>query len=279
MGLAPGRGRLARAAAHRRPGRGRRRAGRRGRRRRRRPGRARALDRHRRRHPAAHHRRRAGRARRPTPPRWRSSPCPGPYAVAEAADAIAAGRSVLVFSDGVPVEHEVALKRAAHDAGVLVMGPDCGTAIVSGVALGLRQRRPARAGRAWSPPPAPAPSRSPACSTWPASASRTCSASAAATCPRPSAGWPPSTRSPPSTPTRPPSGCCWCPSRRRRRSRQSVDGRRGRTLGAGALRRPLARDARPDRRRRGAAGRHGPGRARPGRRARDLPKPRFRARP
>src|SRR5687767_1516910 len=41
---------------------------------------------------------------------------PGQYAVAEAADAIAAGRSVLVFSDGVPVEHEVALKRAAHDA-------------------------------------------------------------------------------------------------------------------------------------------------------------------
>src|SRR3954454_11923063 len=62
---------------------------------------------------------------------------PGSYAVAEAADAIAAGRSVLVFSDGVPVEHEVALKRAAHDAGVLVMGPDCGTAIVSGVALGF----------------------------------------------------------------------------------------------------------------------------------------------
>ncbi|MGY1741451.1 MULTISPECIES: FdrA family protein [unclassified Blastococcus] len=62
---------------------------------------------------------------------------PGPYAVAEAADAIAAGQSVLVFSDGVPVEHEVALKRAAHDAGVLVMGPDCGTAIVSGLALGF----------------------------------------------------------------------------------------------------------------------------------------------
>jgi FdrA protein len=62
---------------------------------------------------------------------------PGAYAVAEAADAIAAGRSVLIFSDGVPVEHEVALKRAAHDAGVLVMGPDCGTAIVSGVALGF----------------------------------------------------------------------------------------------------------------------------------------------
>ena len=62
---------------------------------------------------------------------------PGPYAVAEAADAIAAGRSVLIFSDGVPVEDEVALKYAAHDAGVLVMGPDCGTAIVSGLALGF----------------------------------------------------------------------------------------------------------------------------------------------
>ena len=62
---------------------------------------------------------------------------PGQYAVAEAADAIDAGSSVLVFSDGVPVEHEVALKQAAHDAGVLVMGPDCGTAIVSGVALGF----------------------------------------------------------------------------------------------------------------------------------------------
>ena len=62
---------------------------------------------------------------------------PGPYAVAEAADAVAAGSSVLVFSDGIAVEHEVALKRAAHDAGVLVMGPDCGTAIVSGLALGF----------------------------------------------------------------------------------------------------------------------------------------------
>jgi FdrA protein len=62
---------------------------------------------------------------------------PGQYAALEAADAIAAGRSVLVFSDGVPVEQEVALKRAAHEAGVLVMGPDCGTAIVSGLALGF----------------------------------------------------------------------------------------------------------------------------------------------
>jgi FdrA protein len=73
----------------------------------------------------------------PEPPALAIVSVPGQHAVAEAADAIAAGRSVLVFSDGVPVEHEVALKLAAHDAGVLVMGPDCGTAIVSGLALGF----------------------------------------------------------------------------------------------------------------------------------------------
>src|SRR5688500_17006704 len=67
----------------------------------------------------------------PEPPALEIVSVPGQYAVAEAADAIAAGRSVLVFSDGVPVEQEVALKRAAHAAGVLVMGPDCGTAIRS----------------------------------------------------------------------------------------------------------------------------------------------------
>ncbi len=62
---------------------------------------------------------------------------PGPYAAVEAFDAVAAGRNVMIFSDGVSVEDEIALKRAGRDAGVLVMGPDCGTAIVSGVALGF----------------------------------------------------------------------------------------------------------------------------------------------
>ncbi|WP_404392207.1 DUF1116 domain-containing protein [Humibacillus xanthopallidus] len=62
---------------------------------------------------------------------------PGAHAVVEAFDAIAAGVSVMVFSDNVPVEDEVALKKAAARAGVLVMGPDCGTAVVGGVALGF----------------------------------------------------------------------------------------------------------------------------------------------
>lgn len=62
---------------------------------------------------------------------------PGGSVIGEAMDAIAAGRHVMIFSDNVPVEHEIVLKDAAADAGVLVMGPDCGTAIVGGVGLGF----------------------------------------------------------------------------------------------------------------------------------------------
>ncbi|EAP97375.1 hypothetical protein JNB_17933 [Janibacter sp. HTCC2649] len=62
---------------------------------------------------------------------------PGRYATTEALDAITAGASVMLFSDNVPVEDEVRLKDAAAAADVLVMGPDCGTAVVGGVALGF----------------------------------------------------------------------------------------------------------------------------------------------
>jgi FdrA protein len=62
---------------------------------------------------------------------------PGQYAAVEALDAIAHGTSVMVFSDNVPVQDEVLLKDTAAAAGVLVMGPDCGTALVAGVALGF----------------------------------------------------------------------------------------------------------------------------------------------
>jgi FdrA protein len=62
---------------------------------------------------------------------------PGQHAVTETFDAIAAGLSVMLFSDNVSVEDEITLKDAARDAGVLVMGPDCGTALVRGVALGF----------------------------------------------------------------------------------------------------------------------------------------------
>lgn len=65
---------------------------------------------------------------------------PGDHAFPEAMDAVEAGLSVMLFSDNVPVEQEVALKTAAGERDVLVMGPDCGTAVVSGVALGFANR-------------------------------------------------------------------------------------------------------------------------------------------
>jgi FdrA protein len=62
---------------------------------------------------------------------------PGRYAFAEAADALEAGLNVMVFSDNVPVWQEVALKQTAAERGLLVMGPDCGTAVIGGVGLGF----------------------------------------------------------------------------------------------------------------------------------------------
>ncbi len=62
---------------------------------------------------------------------------PGQHAVTEAFDAVASGLSVMLFSDNVSVDDEVRLKDAAAAADVLVMGPDCGTAHVGGVALGF----------------------------------------------------------------------------------------------------------------------------------------------
>lgn len=62
---------------------------------------------------------------------------PGQHAFTEAMDALEAGLSVLLFSDNVSVEHEVRLKDEAAARGLLVMGPDCGTAVVGGVGLGF----------------------------------------------------------------------------------------------------------------------------------------------
>jgi FdrA protein len=70
-------------------------------------------------------------------PRLAMISTPGRYAAAEATKALRLGMSAFVFSDNVPLEQEVALKREAHERGLLVMGPDCGTAIVSGVPLGF----------------------------------------------------------------------------------------------------------------------------------------------
>ena len=62
---------------------------------------------------------------------------PGASAAVEAMDALEAGCDVMIFSDNVPVDQEVALKQYAAERSLLVMGPDCGTAVVGGVGLGF----------------------------------------------------------------------------------------------------------------------------------------------
>jgi len=62
---------------------------------------------------------------------------PGASALVEAMDALDAGRDVMIFSDNVPLDQELALKRTATERGLLVMGPDCGTAVVGGLGLGF----------------------------------------------------------------------------------------------------------------------------------------------
>lgn len=62
---------------------------------------------------------------------------PGMYAAMEAQQALRAGLHVFLFSDNVPLEDEIALKRLGSERGLLVMGPDCGTARLNGVGLGF----------------------------------------------------------------------------------------------------------------------------------------------
>lgn len=68
---------------------------------------------------------------------WVLISTPGRYAAEVAREALASGRHVLLYSDNVSIEEEVTLKREAASRGLLVMGPDCGTAIVNGVGLGF----------------------------------------------------------------------------------------------------------------------------------------------
>jgi FdrA protein len=64
----------------------------------------------------------------------------GRYAAGVAREAMRRGKHVFLFSDNVPVEEEIALKATASEKGLLVMGPDCGTAIVRGIGLGFANK-------------------------------------------------------------------------------------------------------------------------------------------
>jgi FdrA protein len=67
---------------------------------------------------------------------------PGDFAAQEARKALAAGLHALVFSSGVPLEEERALKLLAKEKGLLLMGPDCGTAIIAGTPLAFANALP-----------------------------------------------------------------------------------------------------------------------------------------
>jgi succinyl-CoA synthetase alpha subunit len=62
---------------------------------------------------------------------------PGPHAGREARKALNLGLHVFLFSDNVSLAEEIALKKLARDRGLLLMGPDCGTALVGGLAVGF----------------------------------------------------------------------------------------------------------------------------------------------
>ena len=60
---------------------------------------------------------------------------PGDFAAAEARRALERGLNVMVFSDNVSIDDELALKRLAAERGLLLMGPDCGSALIGGTPL------------------------------------------------------------------------------------------------------------------------------------------------
>jgi len=58
---------------------------------------------------------------------------PGEYAADEIEKALDKGLHVFSFTDNISIEDEVRLKRLAHEKGVMLMGPDCGTGVISGI--------------------------------------------------------------------------------------------------------------------------------------------------
>ena len=65
---------------------------------------------------------------------------PGRFAAKVAKQALELDKHVFLYSDNVSVEDEISLKQEASQKGLLVMGPDCGTAIVNGIGLGFANK-------------------------------------------------------------------------------------------------------------------------------------------
>jgi len=66
----------------------------------------------------------------------------GRFAGDEAAAALQKGLHVFLFSDNVTLEKEIELKKTARARGLLLMGPDCGTAIINGIPLAFANAVP-----------------------------------------------------------------------------------------------------------------------------------------
>src|SRR5208283_4271292 len=62
---------------------------------------------------------------------------PGEYAAREAGLALREGLNVFLFSSNVSLEDELSLKTEARKRGLIVMGPDCGTAFLGGAGIGF----------------------------------------------------------------------------------------------------------------------------------------------
>ncbi len=71
---------------------------------------------------------------------WVLISVPGRYAAGVAEEALDLNQHVFLYSDNVSLEDEIALKRKARGKGLMLMGPDCGTAIVNGFGLGFANR-------------------------------------------------------------------------------------------------------------------------------------------
>lgn len=71
---------------------------------------------------------------------WALVSVPGRYAAGVTREALGMNKHVFLYSDNVSLEDEISLKQEAAQKGLLVMGPDCGTAIVNGVGLGFANK-------------------------------------------------------------------------------------------------------------------------------------------
>jgi FdrA protein len=71
---------------------------------------------------------------------WVLISVPGRFASTVAREALGENCNVFLYSDNVPIGEEISLKEQAWKSGLMVMGPDCGTAIIHGIGLGFANR-------------------------------------------------------------------------------------------------------------------------------------------